>query len=281
MAKKQQPASEQQPDSESQPASRRDLPIALQIYTLRSLNVPPADLLAEIAEIGYAGIEMAGTFAPTMPAAELRSLLDAAGLKVVSAHVSIDALEADLPSVVRAQQTLGNSTIIVPWIAPDVRGQTANSWHALGARLGRLARRCNYAGMQFMYHNHDFEMVIIDGRPAIDWLMEGAEETAPGKVGFEMDLAWAQHGGQDVPALLNRYSGRLSRVHAKDLAIDPNASPDEKGLADVGSGKLDWDVILPAAKAAGVEWYIVEHDFPSDPLASIRNSYSYLAGKLA
>ena len=51
--------------------------------------------------------------------------------------------------------------------------------------------------------------------------------------------------------------------------------------ADVGTGTLDWDAILPAAKAAGVEWFVVEHDFPSDPLGSIRASYDFLAAKLA
>jgi sugar phosphate isomerase/epimerase len=135
--------------------------------------------------------------------------------------------------------------------------------------------------MRFMYHNHDFEMVIIDGKPAIDWLMEGVAQTAgPVNVGLELDVAWAQYGGQDVPSLLQRFAGLVSHLHAKDLAVDPAANPEEKGLATVGSGKLDWDAILPAAKEAGVEWYIVEHDFPSDPFASIRSSYEFLARKL-
>lgn len=265
------------------PASNgQKLPIAVQLYTLRSLKTPPAELLEQIAAIGYRGVELAGTFAPGMPPAELRKLLDAAGLEVASAHVGLNDLEADLPAVVRAQKVLGNSTLIVPWVSEEVRGKTAESWKALGARLASLAKRSRLAGMNFMYHNHDFEMVLIDGRPAIDWLMAGAAAAgAADELGFEIDLAWAQHGGQDVTALLGRYAGRVSRVHAKDLARDPAASPEEKGLATVGAGKLDWDTILPAAKAAGVEWYVVEHDFPADPLASIRSSYEFLAAKLA
>ncbi len=273
MAKKQQSS----PDTQSAPAAQRP-PIALQLYTLRSLQQPPAELLAEVAAIGYSGVELAGTFAPGMPAAQLRQLIDDAGLQVVSAHVSLQDLEADLPAAIQAQKTLGNTMLIVPWVSEDLRGKTADSWQALGARLGRLAKRSAHAGMGFMYHNHDFEMTMIDGKPAIDWLMAGAGHVA---LGWELDMAWAQHGGQDVPALLARYAGRVSRVHAKDLAADPSVSPSEKGLATVGAGILDWDAILPAAKAAGVEWYIVEHDFPVDPLASIRSSYEFLAGKLA
>jgi sugar phosphate isomerase/epimerase len=261
-------------------------PIALQLYTLRSLKTPPAELLEQIAAIGYAGVELAGTFAPGLPPADVRRLLDAAGLQAVSNHVSLPDLEADLPGAVRTQKILGNDTIIVPWVAEDVRGHTAESWKALGARLARLAKRVRLAGMNFMYHNHDFEMVVIDGRPALDWLMAGAAEAAraagdaSAEVGLELDLAWAQHGGQDILALLDRYAGRVSRVHAKDLARDPAASPVEKGLATVGEGKLDWDAILPAARAAGVQWYIVEHDFPADPFASVRSSYDFLAARL-
>jgi sugar phosphate isomerase/epimerase len=284
-----------QASSESTASAPHDLPaggppaasggkprIALQIYTLRSLKQPPAEVLEQIAAIGYSGVELAGTFAPGMPAPELRKLVDAAGLRVVSAHVSIDEMEKDLPGVIHAQKTLGNDMLIVPWVSEAQRGKTAADWKALGARVGRLARRSRHAGMRFMYHNHDFEMVEIDGRPAIDWLMQGAAETGgEDSVGFEIDVAWATYGGQSAPNLIERYSGRISHLHCKDLAVDPAASPEEKGLATVGSGKLDWDAILPAAKAGGVEWYVVEHDFPADPYASIRSSYEFLASKLA
>ena len=139
--------------------------------------------------------------------------------------------------------------------------------------LDGLGRRASFAGMRLLYHNHDFEMVVIDGKPAISWLLEAAK---PENVGFEPDLAWIVFGGQDAVGLLQQYSGRVPRVHAKDLG--DNAA--EHGLADVGSGRLDWDAILPAAEAAQAEWLVVEHDFPTDPLASIQRSQTFLAEKL-
>jgi sugar phosphate isomerase/epimerase len=51
-------------------------------------------------------------------------------------------------------------------------------------------------------------------------------------------------------------------------------------MADVGSGSLDWSVLLPAARDAGAGWYIVEHDNPRDPLASVSNSLAYLRQQL-
>ena len=210
--------------SQNQSPESQSLPIALQIYTLRSLTQSPAEVLAEVAAAGYSGVELAGTFAPGMDPAELRKLLDDAGLRVVSNHISIAALEEDLPAVVRAQQTLGNSMIIVPWLAPDQRGQTAEAWKELGARLAGLARRCAHAGMDFMYHNHDFEMVMIDGRPAIDWLMQGAEEAGV-PIGFEIDMAWAQYGGQDPVACSNSTAAASPACTARTWPSIPKPTP--------------------------------------------------------
>jgi sugar phosphate isomerase/epimerase len=48
-------------------------------------------------------------------------------------------------------------------------------------------------------------------------------------------------------------------------------------MAEVGEGNLNWGAILPACKAAGVEWYIVEQDetYGGDPFdclgTSLRN----------
>ena len=124
--------------------------------------------------------------------------------------------------------------------------------------------------MKLMYHNHAFEMESVDGKLAIDWLMESAP-----KLGFEIDLAWVQRGGQNGVQLLKKYAGRCPRIHCKDLAPE-GENQDQMGFADVGHGVLDWNALLPAAKAAGAEWYIVEHDLPKEPLVSIERSFKFL-----
>jgi sugar phosphate isomerase/epimerase len=128
--------------------------------------------------------------------------------------------------------------------------------------------------MTLLYHNHAFEMASIEGRPAIDWLLDAAPQ-----LGFEIDLAWVQRGGQNGVELLQRYAGRCARVHAKDLAPE-GENLDQMGFADVGHGVLDWNALLPAAKAAGAEWLIVEHDLPLDALASVRRSYEFLQDRV-
>ncbi|HHY54070.1 MAG TPA: TIM barrel protein [Chloroflexi bacterium] len=257
--------------SNKQDAPTLRLPLAVQLYTLRSLTLNADELLAAVAEAGYTGVELAGNLGQS--ADSLRTLLDKHGLQAVSAHVQLQAMEADLPGVVRFHKTIGNDTLIVPWLPETDRPTTAAGWTALGQRLDRLGRRVRMANMRLLYHNHDFEMALFEGKPAIQWLLDAAR---PENVGFEPDLAWIAHGGQDPVAMLQHYSGRVPRVHAKDVSDNPA----ERNMADVGSGRLDWDAILPAVEAAQAEWLIVEHDLPVEPLTSIRRSQAFLAEKL-
>ncbi|MBX3015163.1 MAG: sugar phosphate isomerase/epimerase [Caldilineaceae bacterium] len=250
------------------------LPIAVQLYTLRNLQMPFDEVLAEVAAIGYTGVELIGTH--NLSAPEMKALLAKHGLQVASSHAPITALENDLDTVLAFHKAIGNTVLIVPFLAPEDRGTTGAAWAQLGKRLSAIGKRCKAAGIKLMYHNHAFEMEVIEGKLAIDWLLEGADAS---DLGFEIDLAWVQRGGQNGVALLQKYAGRVQRIHCKDLAPE-GENQDQMGFADVGHGVLDWAALLPAAKAAGAEWYIVEHDLPKEPLVSIRRSFEFLKSKL-
>ena len=118
-------------------------------------------------------------------------------------------------------------------------------------------------------------MAVYDGARAIDWLLDSAD---PENLFWEPDLAWISDGGVDPLEMVERYAGRCPRIHAKDLAR-PGENEDQMGLADVGYGTLDWEALLPACRAAGAECYIVEHDLPKDPVASVRRSREFLEGR--
>ncbi|REN11131.1 sugar phosphate isomerase/epimerase, partial [Mycobacterium tuberculosis] len=81
--------------------------------------------------------------------------------------------------------------------------------------------------------------------------------------------------GHDPVVMLGKFRGHVFAVHAKDNAPTGQAE-DEGGFAAVGQGVLDWNAILPAAAAAGVQWYIVEHDQPRDPAKVIKTGADYL-----
>jgi sugar phosphate isomerase/epimerase len=255
------------------------LPIAVQLYSLRALAGSFDDTLTRVAEAGFTAVETVGDHGRS--ADEMQSLLSAHGLRVISTHLQLDALQNDMPKIIAFNQAIGNDTLVVPYI-PALRGeQRASVFQETGQLLGELARRCQAEGMRLLYHNHNWEMVELDGKLAIDWLFESADS----ELGFEPDLAWIEAAGVDPVTLLRRYAGRCPRVHVKDLATagerPEDAVLDGVVMADVGSGRLDWPRLLPEAHAAGAEWYIVEHDNPREPVASVTRSLTYLRDRMA
>jgi sugar phosphate isomerase/epimerase len=247
-----------------------DLPLAVQLYSMREMREPFEQVLASIAAIGYRGVETVGSQGMTPD--ELRRLLDRHDLQVVSTHVKLIDLEEDLDQIVAFNRAVGNETLVISSLPLALRPVDRVGWAAVGRRLNTLGKRCLEQEMHLLYHNHEFEMIRYDGRTAIEWMLEGADEE---HLGFEPDLAWIVAGDMDPALLLTRFSERCSRIHVKDLAR-PGEAENERGVADVGYGRLDWPSLLPLARRTGAAWLIVEHDQPADPIASIRRSFDYL-----
>jgi sugar phosphate isomerase/epimerase len=249
-------------------------PIAVQLYSLRHLEQPLSQTLHQVADIGYHGVETIGDHG--ISASEMKDLLDANNLIACSTHVSLSQLEEELGQVIAFNQAISNDCIVLPALPQDVRPADAAGWLAMGQQLDAIGQRCAESEMRFLYHNHAWEMVELDGKLAIDWLFEGA---AQDNLEWEPDIAWIVRGGVDPVEILGRYTGRCPRIHVKDIAPE-GQNEDQMGFADVGFGILEWAELLSAAKDAGVEWYIVEHDLPKEPVESVRRSFEFLDGAI-
>ncbi|MDV9041088.1 sugar phosphate isomerase/epimerase [Stenotrophomonas sp. RAC2] len=248
-------------------------PIAVQMYTLR--NAGSLDQQLKIVhDAGVHAVETVGT--QNASAAELKRLLDRYAIKAVSSHVPLAELRNDLDGVVAFNRSIGNTTLVVPYLDAKDRPTDAAGWTALGRELGTIAKQVRTKGMRLAYHNHDFELVDFDGQTGLELLFTAAGPDLQ----TELDLAWVARAGLDPAVMLEKFHGHVFAVHAKDNAPKGQAE-DEGGFAAVGQGVLDWSAILPAAAAAGVQWYIVEHDQPRDPAKVIQAGADYLREHLA
>ncbi|HMQ56390.1 MAG TPA: sugar phosphate isomerase/epimerase [Anaerolineae bacterium] len=254
------------------------LPVAVQLYSLRTLPGSFDETLAQVAAAGFSTVETVGDHGCT--ATEMATLLAKHRLRVIASHLQLEALRDNLADVIAFNQAIGNDTLVAPYIPALVGEKRARVFQATGQLLGELGRRCQAAGMQLLYHNHHWEMVELNGKLALDWLFDSAGDS----LGFEPDLAWITFGGVDPVVLLQRYRGRCPRVHLKDLAPQGERPEDQvmdgAVMADVGYGTLAWPRLLPATRDAGATWYIVEHDNPRDPVASVSRSLAYLRQQL-
>jgi sugar phosphate isomerase/epimerase len=253
--------------------AQTDLPIAVQMYTLRDYG-SLEEQLQLAADSGYRYIETVGDHGVT--AEEMNTLLDRYGLQVASSHFGLDALQSDLEGVIAFSEAVGNTNVVMPYLGEEDRPQDAAGWQELGAELNDIGAQLQESGMQLAYHNHDFEMAELDGELIIDHILGAAE---PENLMWQADVAWIDRGGQDPAQLLSDHAGRVITVHAKDNAPE-GENEDEGGWAAVGEGVLNWDEILPAARDAGAQWYIVEHDQPADHAAVIGSSHDFLSSTL-
>ncbi|WP_137188850.1 sugar phosphate isomerase/epimerase family protein [Stenotrophomonas rhizophila] len=247
-------------------------PIAVQMYSLR--NAGSLDQQLKIVhDAGVGAVETVGTQGVSAPA--LKQLLDRYAIKAISSHVPLTELRKDLPGVVAFNRSIGNTTLVVPYLDAKDRPTDAAGWTALGQELGRISKQVRAEGMRLAYHNHDFELVDFNGRTGLELLFAAAGPDLQ----TELDLAWVARAGYDPAVMLGKFRGRLFAVHAKDNAPKGQAE-DEGGFAAVGQGVLDWNAILPAAAGAGVQWYIIEHDQPRDPAKVIKTGADYLRDHL-
>ncbi len=160
---------------------------------------------------------------------------------------------------------LGQKSINLPAIMPD-RFQTLDQVKANIELLNQAGEVCSADGIQFGYHNHNWELVPIDGVVPYDMMIE---QTEPDKVGFQMDSYWIVKGGGSLEDYLSRFAGRFPSCHMKDIDGDGN-------FADVGSGEIDFPAFTRQAIAQGARHFFVERDNPPDPAGAIQRSFDYL-----
>ncbi len=232
--------------------------LSMQLYSAR--NFPPlGDRLKSLAALGYTDVE---PFRGLYDDVEgLKAGLDANNLTARSGHYSLDLLESEFERAIGVARTLRSEILVIPYLMPADRPNDAAGWEAVGGRVAAAARRVKAEGLRCAWHNHDFEMHAVpgaDGRCPLEFILD-----ADPAIEWEADLAWVVRGGADPAAWLQRYSGRVSALHVKDIAPAGTKS-DEDGWADVGEGTMDWAALFAAGRQAGADLMVAEHDNPSD-----------------
>lgn len=237
-------------------------PISLQLWSVRAHAATdfPATI-AKVAKAGYDGVETAG-YGNVDAATAAKAIADS-GLKVSGMHVGIARLRTELTQVAVEAHALGSSHIICPFLPPALF-TSASACQTLGEELNEIGARIRGLGFSFHYHNHAHEIAVIDGRRALDWMLDAAE---PRNLGCQLDVYWSHVGGKPPADYIREQGRRIRLLHIKDEA-------------ELGSGPVAFPPIFAAAASIGaVEWHIVEVEkYNHDPLESARLSLETLRG---
>jgi len=158
---------------------------------------------------------------------------------------------------------------------------TWDEYKQLVPLFNKAAEQTQKAGIQFCYHNHNFEFTKFGDTTAFDFFLK---ELDPKLVQFEMDCFWATYAGQDPVKYFEKYPGRFPLLHIKDFKSGfPTSTsnfPYDKAnnpFAPAGKGRIDWARIFAHAPQAGVRHIFVEQDIcDTDPFDAAQTSFNYL-----
>ncbi len=251
------------------------------LYTVRNgMKINPKKVLKDVAAIGYKYIEAAGynngKYYGMLPE-EFKIYLNELELVPISTHQGGVTLE-NADQMIADVKAAGFKYFVIP-VPPLGHFKYDNSTHTMGMSddiefltnfLNTIGEKCKDAGIELLYHNHDFEFKKnANGIVPIDYFLNN---TDPNYVNFQMDLFWTTKAGADPVAYFEKYPGRFKIWHVKDM--------DEQGrFAPVGTGTIDFARILEKKDLSGMEYYIVEQDVTFDnlqPMDAIKISHKGL-----
>ncbi len=263
------------------------VPLGLQLYSVREQLPKDYDgTLKQIAAIGYREVESAGYYGHSP--ADVKAAMNAAGLKLVSAHYSSDDLHKSLDEIIAFSKAVGNSHIICsfpgfkdPARVSGLKGEarlhafTLEDWRWNAEQFNIFGEKTRAAGIQFGYHNHFLEFTKAEGVTPLDEIIR---LTDPAKVTFEMDCGWVVVGGGDPVSYLKKYPTRITMLHVKDFK-NPSAPPGtDRQVAELGQGSIDYAPIFKQAALAGhIHHIFVEQEaFDMPPMESLKVDADYM-----
>jgi sugar phosphate isomerase/epimerase len=195
------------------------------------------------------------------------------GLRAPSGHFNYAGMESKIDYA----KALGVEYVICPMLPESMR-QTQDGFKRAAEQFNRWGETIHTAGMQFGFHNHNYEFRQLGNTNGFDTLMAQCD---PKLVCIEMDCYWITQAGKDPLKMFRQYGDRIQLLHLKDRKPGFPATQvlnDEAGhFTEVGAGTIAWAAILAAAEKHGVKHFFVERDSGDLPaLESLRVSFENL-----
>ncbi|WP_129115995.1 sugar phosphate isomerase/epimerase family protein [Halegenticoccus tardaugens] len=237
---------------------------AIQLYTLRELDEPLTETLPRVDETTYEGVEFAG-LGDESPE-RLADVLVDTDLVAVGAHVGLDKLQTEYEATVEPYRTLDCDRIVVPTYGEEGFDSAASAAETADD-LSSLAARLADDGFEAHYHNHTYEFAALDD-VAFDTAYDAFATRSDDRLGQELDVGLARHGGVDPVTYLDRYADRLSLVHLTDTV----PGDDDALHVELDEGVVALEACVDAAVSTDVDWVVHENGLTTDPEATLESS---------
>ncbi len=242
------------------PFKKRQNTLAIQLYTVRdAMSANPEKTLERLAAMGFTGLEIYAYNSTFFGKSrqEFQRILKNTGLRVISSHhitgnfnKGQGTLLYNWEKSVEDLHFIGSEYMVCSYLFPEER--TLENYKKLPELLENSGKATKEAGIQFAYHNHDFEFEKFDdNRNVYDFILENS---SPELVKMELDLYWISKAGIDPLMYFEKYPGRFPLWHVKDMKAGT------KDFTEIGNGTIDFERIFKAGKQAGLQYWFLEQD---------------------
>lgn len=233
-------------------------------------------VLERLAEIGYYCIEISQIPMTPENVAALKKGCEAFGIEVAANSAMLEpmgpgmeSLENDFDKIVADCKALDTNFLRIPILPFGYMGDQEKALDFV-ARAEEMAGRLAEHNIDLYYHNHHVEFEKYDGKYLMDIIRENTT-----RLGFELDVYWIQHAGENPVTYIQQFAGRIKLIHLKDYRIKFDSSVFAEGLsmetimkaftsavqfAEVGEGSLPMKEIIDTGLACGSEYFLVEQD---------------------
>lgn len=242
--------------------------IGVQLYTLRDFCKTIEDTkntFSRISQIGFRYVQISAVSEPK-DVKELKKILDDNGLKAVSTHTGYDRIINDIEKVIEEHKILGCEAIFCPGLPKELHNK--EGYLKVAEELNKIIEKIKENGLILGYHNHGIEFERYDGKTGLEILLENVPD-----LHAEIDTYWVQYGGGDPAYWIEKYKGRVSQVHFKDMGIINN----QQVMPPIGDGNLNWERIIKVCKKSKVKYCLIEMDKPTvEPFQALEKSLENL-----
>ena len=185
--------------------------ITVQLYSVREQAAADYEgTIRAIAAMGFGCVEPAGY--PGSSAAKAAKLFQELGLKAPTCHGALPVGD-NKNAVIEEALLLGHEAIITG-CPPDFKTNFSSSDAVKATAELYCEAAANVAahGLQIGYHNHDWDLIDVDGTPGYRIFLENTPDT----VLWEADVFWVAKAGLDPVAFINEIGPRGNCDGIKD-----------------------------------------------------------------
>ncbi|MGN6637683.1 MAG: sugar phosphate isomerase/epimerase family protein [Mucilaginibacter sp.] len=200
--------------------------LGVQLYSVRdAMSKDPKGSLQKLADMGYIHVEHANYIDRKFygySAKDFKKLLNDMNLQMPSGHVVMTAHDWDDSKndftdkwkyTVEDAAEVGQRYLISPWLDESLRHDN-DKLKKFMDQFNKCGELCKKSGVQFGYHNHNFEFKTKVGDQTLyDYILANTDKDL---VAQQMDIGNMLGAGGVALDLIKKYPGRFELIHVKD-----------------------------------------------------------------